>query len=229
VSVYVLVHGGFYGGWGWAQVARSLRAAGHEVYTPTLTGLGERAHLATPETGLDTHIRDIVGVLECEDLRQVILVGHSYGSMVITGVAERVPDRLSRLVYVDTVIPKNGESWSDLLGPEVVQSLLDLTNNKGDGWRTPLITNPPRWQPHPLKTTTDHLEVKNPLAVPIPRAYIHCTARQNEGPLGPFWPRIDRAAEEAKQEGWWYRSLPTGHGAMLTMPKEITVLLLELG
>src|SRR6266511_3487775 len=98
MAVFVLVHGGFHGGWCWRRVAPHLRAAGHEVYTPTLTGLGERAHLATPETGLDTHIRDVLGVLAFEDLRDVVLVGHSMAGMVVTGVAERAPDRLAHLV-----------------------------------------------------------------------------------------------------------------------------------
>ena len=231
MSVYVLVHGGFYGGWGWAQVARLLRTAGHEAFTPTLTGLGERAHLANPDIGLNTHVQDIMGVLECEDLQEVILVGHSYGSMVVTGVAERVPERLSRLVYVDTIIPEDGQTWNDLLGPEVTRPLIDLMNEKGDGWRTPLLTpdwKPPRWQPHPYKTTTDPIEISNPDAVPIPRAYIHCPARLNKGLLAPFWPRIDQFAEKVKQKGWWYRSLPTGHAPMLAMPKELADLLLEL-
>jgi pimeloyl-ACP methyl ester carboxylesterase len=126
MSIYLLVHGGFYGGWAWRQVAKILRGAGHEVFTPTLTGLGERAHLANPQIGLDTHIQDIVGVLECEDLWQVILVGHSYSSMVITGVAERMPQRLSCLVYIDTVIPKDGQSWLDLVGSEMKQQMLGM-------------------------------------------------------------------------------------------------------
>jgi pimeloyl-ACP methyl ester carboxylesterase len=228
MSIYVLVHGGFMGGWIWSQIAKILRKAGHDVFAPTLTGLGERAHLASPEINLNTHIQDIVGVLECEDLSQVILVGISYSSMVITGVAERAPERLSRLVYIDTVIPKDGQSWCDLLGTEVTQLIIEQSKQNGDGWRIPGILNPPRLQPHPLKTCTDNLEVKNPASVKIPRAFIHCTARSKENPFAPFWPRIDNFAEEIKQQGWWYRSLPTDHSAPLTMPKELAELLLEL-
>jgi pimeloyl-ACP methyl ester carboxylesterase len=143
---YVIVHGGFMGGWAWTPVAQILRAAGHEVYTPTLTGHGERAHLANPETGLDTHIQDVLGVLECEDLSEVILVGHSYGSMVITGVAERVPERLTCLVYVDTAVPKDGQSWLNVCGSEMTKLAFDLAK-KGDGWRVNMIPAPPRWQP----------------------------------------------------------------------------------
>ena len=96
MATFVLVHGAWLGGWCWQRVAPHLRRAGHEVYTPTLTGLGERAHLLSRDVGLDTHVQDIVGVLECEDLLEVILVGHSFGGMVVSGVAERVPDRLGR-------------------------------------------------------------------------------------------------------------------------------------
>jgi pimeloyl-ACP methyl ester carboxylesterase len=228
VATYVIVHGGFSGGWNWRYAANLLRAAGHEVFTPTLTGLGERAHLASPQIDLNTHIQDIVGVLECEDLRDVILVGHSSGSMVTTGVGERVPERLARLVYLDTAIPQDGQSWLDLLGPEMASKLLDLAEKQGDGWRIPLIPDPPRYQPHPLKTVTDPLAVTNPSTAQIPRAYIHCTAKSKDSPVALAWPAIDRAAERARQQGWWYRCLPTDHSPHVTMPRELVDLLLEL-
>src|SRR5437763_6310667 len=101
MATYVLVHGAWHGGWCWQRVTPLLRAAGHEVYTPTLTGLGERAHLGTPDVGLATHVEDIVTMLEYEDLTDVVLVGHSYAGMVITGVAHAVPSRLTHLVYLD--------------------------------------------------------------------------------------------------------------------------------
>ena len=175
MAIYLIVHGCFSGGWGWSEVANHLRRAGHEVFTPTLTGLGERAHLATPEVNLATHIQDIVGVLACEDLWEVILIGHSSGAMVSTGVAERVPERLAWLVYIDTAIPQDGQSWFDLLGPEMAEQLLKLAESDGQGWRIPLIPDPPKFQPHPLKTVTDPLAVKNPVAVGVRRAFIHCT------------------------------------------------------
>src|SRR5690242_2869175 len=107
MATYVLVPGAWLGGWCWQRVTPLLRAAGHEVYTPTLTGLGERVHLGSPETDLDTHIQDIVNVLVYEDLRDVVLLGHSYSGMVVTGVADRVPDRLSQLVYLDAIVPND--------------------------------------------------------------------------------------------------------------------------
>ncbi len=229
MSVFVLVHGGFSGGWYYPHVAKILRNVGHDVFTPTLTGLGERAHLANPEINLDTHVQDIVGVLECEDLQNVILVGHSYSTVVVTGVAERVPERLSRLVFLDTIPPKDGESWCDIIGPKASKYIIDLANKEGGGWRVPHVIAPPKWQPHPLKTCTDSLEVKNPKAEKIPRAFIHCMVRNNEGPLSPIWPRIDMFMEEAKQHDLWYRTLPTDH--MVITPEaqqQLAELLLEM-
>ena len=117
MATYVLVHGGGHGGWCYEKVARRLRAAGHEVYAPTLTGCGERSHLAVPAVDLDLHIRDVVQLLHFEDLRDVILVGHSYGGMVITGIADRAADRIGKLVYLDAANPTNGQSLVDVAGP----------------------------------------------------------------------------------------------------------------
>jgi pimeloyl-ACP methyl ester carboxylesterase len=117
MATYVLVHGGAHGGWCYGRMAPLLRAAGHEVFAPTLTGVGERAHLLSPDIDLDTHIQDVVQVLRYEDLRDVILVGHSYGGMVITGVADRAPDRVGHLVYLDAATPVNGESLAELAAP----------------------------------------------------------------------------------------------------------------
>ena len=117
MATYVLVHGGGHGGWCYQRVARLLRARGHEVYTPTLTGLGERAHLLDDRVDLNRHIEDVVAVLRFEDLRDVILVGHSYGGMVITGIADRAADRVGKLVYLDAANPVNGQSLVDVSGP----------------------------------------------------------------------------------------------------------------
>ena len=117
MATYVLVHGGGHGGWCYQRVARLLRAAGHEVHAPTLTGLGERSHLLSAAVDLDLHIDDVVAVLHFEDLRDVILVGHSYGGMVITGVADRAADRIGRIVYLDAATPVNGQSFVDVAGP----------------------------------------------------------------------------------------------------------------
>src|SRR3954463_331818 len=117
MATYVLVHGGGHGGWCYQRVARLLRSGGHEVYAPTLTGLGERSHLVSPQVDLDMHVQDVVALLHFEDLRDVILVGHSYGGMVITGVADRASDRIGRLVYLDAATPVNNQSLRDVAGP----------------------------------------------------------------------------------------------------------------
>ena len=227
MSVYVLVHGSTLGGWCWREVTNYLRAEGHEVFSPTLTGLGERAHLANPEVGLYTHIQDIIGVLECEDLHETVLVGYSYGGMVITGVAERIPERLSYLVYLDAHVPKNGQSLTDIRGPDLTRYHMDLVK-KGDGWRIPAASPPPRWQPQPWLTCTQALEIKNPAAIKIPRAFIHPTIRPPDSPLTANMPPLDRAAEEARANGWWYREIEATHEVVFEKPKELSDLLLEL-
>ena len=153
MATFLLVHGGWAGGWHWREVASLLRAAGHEVFTPTLTGLGERVHLASPDVGLDTHIQDILMVLEYEELRDVILIGYSYSGMVITGVAERAADRLAHLVYLDAYVPRDGESLLDMLGPDAAAFIEQAAQAYGDGWRIPHDPpDAPRRTPHPLKT-----------------------------------------------------------------------------
>src|SRR3954447_6789466 len=138
MATFVLVHGAWLGGWVWKEVAALLREAGHEVYTPTLTGLGERSHLANREIGLDTHICDVVQVLEYEDLWDVVLVGHSYGGMVITSVADCVPDRLAHLVYLDAFVPDDGQSLHDLVPTDGSTRDREMARREGDGWRIPL-------------------------------------------------------------------------------------------
>ena len=120
MATFVLVHGGGHGGWCWQRLTPFLRGAGHEVYTPTLTGLGERAHLLGPDFDLDMHIDDVVAVLKYEDLRNVILVGHSYGGMVITGAADRAPSRVGHLVYLDAATPTDGQSLADV-SPDLME------------------------------------------------------------------------------------------------------------
>src|SRR5215831_5722049 len=136
MATFVLVHGAWHGGWCWKKVTPLLRAAGHEVYTPTLTGLGERVHLASPKVDLTTHIQDVVNVLDYEDLHEVVLVGHSYGGVVIAGVADRVPSRVGHLVYLDAGVPHNGEGYLDLL-PNLRALIEEDSRLNGDGWRVP--------------------------------------------------------------------------------------------
>jgi pimeloyl-ACP methyl ester carboxylesterase len=137
MATFVIVHGGWGGAWEWRAFAPLLQQAGHEVLRTTLTGLGERVHLASPEISLGTHVRDVVNALFYEDLRDVILVGHSYGGAVVTGAAERVPERLAHLVYVDAFVPEDGQVGHGLLGPEVAADWRERVRTLGDGWRLP--------------------------------------------------------------------------------------------
>ena len=223
MATFVLVHGAGGGGWIWQPVRSLLRAEGHEVYTPTLTGLGERAHLLSPEIDLDTHIQDVVNVLEYEQLSQVILVGHSYGGVVITAVAERIPERLAHLVYLDAYVLENGEGLLDLYDAAFVDALSERVQTQGDGWRLPPDEPPdPRLTDHPFKTATQPIEVKSPAAAALPHTYLLCTdkAEMGRGAQG-----FIRSAARAQAKGWQYFELGTGHAPMYTMPQELVGLL----
>ena len=142
---YVLIHPAWFGGWCWKKLTPLLRAQGHEVFTPTLTGLGERAHLARPEIGLEIHVRDITNVIEYEDLRNVILVGNSSGGMVITGVADHMPERIAHLVFLDAFVPTDGQSMLDVIPPDRRPALEAFVQKEGDGWLLPRFAPPP-WE-----------------------------------------------------------------------------------
>jgi pimeloyl-ACP methyl ester carboxylesterase len=227
MSIFVLIPGGWSGGWQWTDIANRLRRAGHEVFTPTLTGLGERVHLATPEVGLDTHIQDIVNVLVFEDLHDVILLGYSYSGMVATGVAEVVPERISKLVYLDAFVPEDGQSLRDLFDPTVAAGIHLMAEQYGEGWRVPHDPpDAPHRTPHPVKTFTDPLTVNNPAAARIPRTFILCA--QNQAMGGAANP-IRLCAMRAQDKGWSYYELDSGHVPMETAPDKLTEILLEIG
>ena len=238
MATFVLGHGAWFGGWCWQKVVPFLKAAGHEVYAPTLTGLAERASDLSPDIGLETHIQDIVGLLSEKNLHDVILVGHSYGGMVITGVVDQVPERIAHLVYLDTFVPRDGESMADI-SPLVIGLLRKQTQASGDGYKVNphgtygVTTEPDRsWvresvTPQPLKTFEQPLHLKNPAIVSEkPRTHIYCTG-------GSFFYSfmqqiVGRRALPPKEDGWRLRQLPTGHCAMITMPRELADLLLEV-
>jgi pimeloyl-ACP methyl ester carboxylesterase len=232
---FLLVHGGWAGGWQWRQVATLLDAAGHVALSPTLTGCGERVHLANPLIDLDLHVQDILNVLEYEDLHDVILAGHSYGGMVITGVAERAPERLRHLVYLDAFVPHDGESLMDIigqvLGSAAVAQIEDLVRTQGDGWRFPRspvdsdgVPNP-RATDHPYRTLTQPIRIANPTAAALPHNYVLCTDRPSGWPFGPV---LAFCATRARANGWSYSELPTGHALWRTAPDEVAELLLGL-
>ena len=228
MATYVLVHGGYDGGWAWRSVARELSQAGHEVFRPTLTGSGERVHLASPEIGLETHILDVVNVLRYENLQDVILVGSSSGGMVITGVAERVPEKIGHLIYLDAVVLQDGQSFVDLLDPKVLAGLEQAAQAYGDGWRLP--HNPPdadRRTDLMVKITQQPLAVNNPDAAQLKRTYVLFTDKPADSWLTPVLARI--ATRVREEEGWNYTERPFDHYPFLDRPREVATLLLELG
>jgi pimeloyl-ACP methyl ester carboxylesterase len=229
MATFVLIHSSFCGGWIWQAVAQHLHRGGHEVYCPSLTGHGERVHLSTPDVGLDTQIQDICGVLHYEDLHDVILVGHSGSIMAAVGAAEKEPERLAHLVYFDTLIPKNGKSWINLLVPSFVEAA-KLALEDGDGWRVPVsVTGIPRplftsqlWRP-----ANQPITISDPAAARIPRSFIYCSDKR-AGWLYGHDLSIQQAAAEARALGWDYYELPTGHAAMFTMPDAVANLLVDM-
>jgi ribulose-5-phosphate 4-epimerase/fuculose-1-phosphate aldolase/pimeloyl-ACP methyl ester carboxylesterase len=224
MSTYVLVHGAWGGSYGWRKVRPLLQQAGHSVFTPSLTGLGERAHLASPEVNLSTHIQDVCNALWYEDLTDVILVGHSYGGMVVTGVADRMPERIKHLVYLDAFLPGDGQSLFDLGGGRGARETTDWripmrqTNEPTDQW------NQARRQPHPRATLEEKLSLAAPLENrPFSLTYIVATGR---GDPSPFF---DGAAERLRRNPrWTVREISGGHGMTRTNPTGLVQLLLEL-
>ena len=245
MATYILVHGAWHGGWCWRKVTPLLRAHGHDVYTPTLTGLGERSHLAHPLVGLETHVQDVVNVLTYEDLSEVIIVGHSNGGTLITAVAEQEPKRLAHLVYLDAFVPEDRQSTLDLASMNFPQEAWEaLIHTEGFGWLVPGLRPVPwdtfvrdvwrvddeadrRWMverlgPTPAKVFTDPIRRFDPAAAALPRTYIRCI--QNESRA------FDLFAETARTTpGWHYRELVSGHEPFVTMPNEFVDLLLDIG
>lgn len=234
MATFVLVHGAFHGGWCWRRVARHLRAAGHEVFAPTLTGLGERRHLATPAVDLVTHILDVLNLLEWEDLRKVVLVGHSYAGMVITGVADRAADRLASLVYLDALVPRDAQSFLDLQPPKRREAILEEVV-AGTGWQwTPRTAafygvtdrDDQAWvdgkcTPQPFATLFRRLHIEGEPGARVARKlYVLCT--------DPPLPYLRRFFDMARVgDGWTSRELATGHDAMVIVPEQVSQLLID--
>lgn len=230
--IFILVHGSFHGGWCWKHVAGLLRNGGHDVYTPSLTGLGERAHLLARGVDLETHIADVLGLVSSEDLNDVVLVGHSAAGMIVDAVADRCPERVRALIYLDGTPAEDGRSFFDIMAihqPEVVKAAREFINRVGDGWRvSPLsaaafgIRDPmmqqwveERLRPQSLATFEQAVTIRGSGAR-VPRAYIACT-----DPV--YSPMSVAAAEHAKLCRWKYREIHTCHDAMLTAPAELAI------
>ena len=223
-ATIVFIHGAWGGGWQFHKVEPLLRKAGHVVYRPTLTGLGERVHLANAEVDLSTHIEDIVRFLEFEDLEQVVLVGHSYGGMVISGVSERVPHRIAQLVYFDAIVPEDGESVMDLFGDRMGQ-MAEAGGDHGEPWQlVPLWVeegrSPPVDVPQPLLTFTEAIELGDPDAREIPTVFILTVE------AGKETDDFDLFADRARSRGGTVVEMEGGHNPQWYQPEAFTEVLL---
>jgi pimeloyl-ACP methyl ester carboxylesterase len=227
----VVAHGAWSSSWAWKKMRPLLRTAGHELWTPSYTGMGERAHLANPSIDLDTHIQDVIGMLEMEDLRDVVLLGHSYGGAVATGIADRARERIAQLVYLDAFVPQGGESVFEVQPAERANRMRELAREKGDGWRIPSSAMPPdtpeadiswaahRRLPQPIKTFEQKLRLSG--QTPPPRSYIYC---KRFGPGDVFRQFADRA----RREGWRHFEIDSSHNPHITAPQELLAILQEI-
>lgn len=233
MSTYVLVHGAWRGSWIWKRVRRLLQARGHEVFTPTLTGVADRSHLSSPNVNLDTHVADVANLILWEELSDVILCGHSYGGCVVSGAADRVPDQIGALVYLDAFVLENGQCLNDTIPPEVRSERLALAKEAGEGWKLPPISaeefnvNPRDrdWVnrqstmqslacfEQPLRLTGAFNQIKNV-------TYILA----NDWSPSPF----PQFYEKAKGKLWKTITIECGHDVMLDRPEELAEQLLAV-
>lgn len=232
MATFVLVHGAWHGGWCWRKVADRLRRGGHEVHTPSLTGLGERAHLASPDINLDTHIADVVGLMAAEELSDVILVGHSYAGMVITGVAERAPQYLSGLVYLDAFVPASGQALEDMIPRQRHEANKARVADQGEGWRI-ASPDPSFWNivaeedrawvkrhlvDHPYACMTQPLSHNDPWLRFANRNFVLATWNE----ASPFHAI---AATLKNDPDWHYEEVECGHDVMVDQPERLLEIL----
>jgi len=216
---YVLVHGATGGGWDWKAVDNALSKNQHIVYRPTLTGLGEKAHLASAEVSLSTHIDDIVNLILFENLQQVVLVGHSYGGMVITGVMDRIPERLSHVIFLDAAVPADGMSAIDVYGPLPPNSTVKngLIYFSWINEQAPY----PRDVPQPHKTFTEAVSFKNPKAQGLPASFVAFVSEEERMKRR----KSDVSWQRAEQRGWAIYTLDSDHNAQRSRPKALAEML----
>jgi pimeloyl-ACP methyl ester carboxylesterase len=231
MKTFVLLHGAWHGAWCWRDVAGALREAGHRVFTPTQTGSGERAHLLSHDITLDRYVRDVVEVLQAEDLLDVVLVGHSFGGIGISGAADRVRHRIRHLVYLDALILKDGQSAFSIIPPDVVAMRRALASESG-GVSIPVpdpaafgVTEPGQvaWlrgacTPQPLSTYEDVFQLTREVGNGLPATYIAVT---------PHYVPTTASRDYARARAdWHYLELEAGHDAMVTSPVALTETLL---
>jgi len=227
-KTFLVCHGAWGGGWSWKKMHPLMRAAGHRLLTPTYTGLGEREHLANPSIDLETHIQDVLNVMKYEDLNDIVLLGHSYGGMVATGVADRSRDKFAQLIYLDAFVPRDGQSLFDL--NEAGRGPMRDAAKSGDGWRVPPNPTPPdtpaadaawlaeRRVHHPLKCFLQPLKLHNG-KLTLPRSYIYALRAT---PADTFRQFADRAKRDP---AWRYHEIDASHSPHVTTPQVLMVLL----
>lgn len=235
-KTYVLVHGAYGGGWIWRDVAAGLRGRGHRVFTPTQTGLGERSHLLSRQITVDTHIDDVASVFAFEDLRDVVLVGHSYGGMAVTGVADRLTDRIRHVVYLDALIPENGDTAFTILPAGMADTRRKVAQEQGAGVALPVpgpeafpIPAGPakdwfmqRLRPHPIGTYESPVRLAKPAGAGLPVTYVAYTS--------PALAAIEPSRQRAKaKSGWTYRELAVPHDVEVPNPETVVELLAGIG
>jgi pimeloyl-ACP methyl ester carboxylesterase len=231
MATFVLVHGAWHGSWCWKRVRKALLALGHEVFTPTLTGVGERAHLLAPHVNLDTHIDDVVNLIRWEELSDVVLCGHSYGGCVVSGVADRIPGKLRELIYLDAFVLHDGESAHDTLPRDQMNLQLELTRQHGEGWKVPPIpaevfgvnSQDREWvnrqcTVQPLATFQQAIKLRGAAEAIKPTTFILADGWSDS----PF----PQYCQRAKAKGWRTLSISCGHDVMLDRPEELTSVLL---
>jgi len=228
MTTFLVAHGAWSAGWGWKKMHPLMAPRGHRLVTPTYTGLGERGHLANRDIDLDTHIADMLGVLIMEDLRDVTLIGHSYGGMVATGVADRARERIAKLIYLDAFAPQDGDSLFKLGGPEHEKV---MRARAADGWKVSPNPMPPdtpaadkawaepRRLPQPIKTFAQKLKLSAPLT--LPRHYIYATRH----PPGDIFRQF---LERATREGWGHSEIDASHNPHITCPDALMDLLARI-
>jgi pimeloyl-ACP methyl ester carboxylesterase len=229
---FLVAHGAWQAGWAWKKMHPLMNAAGHRLITPTFTGLGEREHLASPANDLETHIKDVLAVVRYEDLRDIVLIGHSYGGAVATAVADRARDRIAQLIYLDAFVPGDGQALVDL-GPPAVRQRMQESAKAGDGWRVPPNPTPPdtsesdaKWiaerrLPQSIKCFEMPLQLQNG-EITLPRSYIYCTRIPPGDPFNPF---AERAKSDGGRSGWRYYEIDASHSPHITAPEALAALL----
>jgi len=222
MPTFVLIPGGWRGGWSLTPVARKLRALGHEVFAATLTGLGERVHLAaSARPNLETHILDVANLLAFEDLHDVVLCGHSYAGMVVSGVADLMPERIAAVVYVDAFVPNDGEAWWDLAGDTFRKLAIDGSAADGFSVQPPPSPGDARRVPHPLASFRQSIRLTGRWQEVPEKMFIYATGWA-ETPFTALYERLKR------DPAWIVKSLPVGHDIFGKAPDDFLRLVQEL-